>query len=178
MASSRNENQLEAFGTKLFSTVSQKNPTENIFLSPASIALAMSMCTVGARENTLQQMLKTLQVSSTDELEKRAGELMSIFKCVSTDSKVALHLANRLYAQKAYRLRDEYLTTIQDSFSADIQLADFANEGSKVAATINAWVEEQTKNLIKNLLQPNDIAADTRLVIINCIYFKVRLHFP
>ncbi|UJR12157.1 hypothetical protein I4U23_016334 [Adineta vaga] len=39
-------------------------------------------------------------------------------------------------------------------------------------ATINTWVEDQTNRLIKNLLSPSDIRANTRLIIINCIYFK------
>jgi len=41
----------EQFGLKLYSTVSQNKKNENIFLSPASISLAMSMCTVGARQD-------------------------------------------------------------------------------------------------------------------------------
>jgi serine protease inhibitor len=40
---------------------------------------------------------------------------------------------------------------------------------------INAWVEDQTNNLIRNLLSSNDITPDTRLVLINCIYFKVNI---
>ncbi|CAF3560213.1 unnamed protein product, partial [Rotaria sp. Silwood2] len=43
----------EHFGHKLYSTVSKNNKDQNVFLSPASIALAMSMCTVGARKETL-----------------------------------------------------------------------------------------------------------------------------
>src|SRR5262249_7751424 len=35
-----------------------------------------------------------------------------------------------------------------------------------------AWVEEQTKNKIKELLKPGILNADTRLVLTNAIYFK------
>ncbi|CAF5162937.1 unnamed protein product, partial [Rotaria sp. Silwood1] len=49
----------EQFGLKLYSTVSQNKKNENIFVSPASISLAMSMCTVGAQQEILNQMLKT-----------------------------------------------------------------------------------------------------------------------
>ncbi|CAF3790059.1 unnamed protein product [Rotaria sp. Silwood1] len=49
----------EQFGLKIYSTVSQNKKNENIFVSPASISLAMSMCTVGAQQEILNQMLKT-----------------------------------------------------------------------------------------------------------------------
>ena len=98
---------------------------------------------------------------------------MQVFTAASQDKVVQLKLANRLYAQKAYKLQEDYLKLIQSSFAADIQLADFASEGAEVVRTINAWVEEQTNKLIKNLLSPSDVNSDTRLIIINCIYFKV-----
>jgi serpin B len=37
---------------------------------------------------------------------------------------------------------------------------------------INAWVEKQTKDKIKDLLQPGVLDVDTRLVLTNAIYFK------
>jgi serine protease inhibitor len=114
----------EHFGAQLFSTISQQNNGQNVFLSPASIALAVSMCTVGAGHETLQQMLNVFKVSSTKELTNTAGQVMQIFSFAdqdksstneSTDSDASegmvyytqqysiplqLQLANRLYAFK------------------------------------------------------------------------------
>ena len=165
----------EHFESKLYSTVSQKQNGENIFLSPASIALAMSMCTVGARERTLNQMLHALEASSAEELIKTAEQVMRVFSIASQDKQVQLKLANRLYAQKAYKLQQDYLKLVQSSFEADIKLEDFVNESTKVVQTINAWVEERTNKLIRDLLSPNDVNGDTRLIIVNCIYFKVNI---
>jgi len=165
----------EHFGQKLYSTVSQNQNGQNVFLSPASIALAMSMCTVGAREKTLQQMLNALEASTNEELIKTAEQVMRIFTIAGQDKQVQLKLANRLYAQKAYELQQDYLSLVQKSFQADIQLEDFVNESAKVVQTINGWVEQQTNKLIRDLLSPTDITPDTRLILINCIYFKVNL---
>ncbi|CAF3923922.1 unnamed protein product, partial [Rotaria sp. Silwood1] len=106
--SSTNTN-FEHFGHKVYSTVSQNNNNQNVFLSPASIALAMAMCTVGARQETLDQMLRVLDASSTENLTKTAEKVMHIFSIVDNDKKVQLKLANRLYAQKAYKLQQDYL---------------------------------------------------------------------
>jgi serpin B len=165
----------EHFGQKLYSTVSQNKTGQNVFLSPASIALAMSMCTVGARNKTLQQMLNALESSTNEELVKTAEQVMQIFSIADQDKQVQLKLANRLYAQKAYELQKEYLNLVQSSFRADIKLEDFVNESAKAVQTINTWVEDQTNKLIRNLLSPNDVTPLTRLIIVNCIYFKVNI---
>jgi serpin B len=167
----------EHFGLKLYSTVSQNKNGENVFLSPASIALAMSMCTVGARENTLKQMLNALEASSNEELIKTAEQVMQIFSIADQDKQIQLKLANRLYAQKAYELRQEYLKLVQSSFQADIKLEDFIKESAKVLQTINSWVEDRTNKLIRNLLLPEDVTPNTRLILVNCIYFKVNINF-
>jgi len=163
----------EHFGHKLYSTVSQSKNGQNVFLSPASIALAMSMCTVGAREKTLQQMLTTLEASTNEQLTQTAEQVMRIFSIADQDKQIQLKLANRLYAQKGYQLQQDYLKLVQSSFKADIKLEDFVKESAKVIQTINVWVEEQTNKLIRNLLSPDDVRPDTRLIIVNCIYFKV-----
>ncbi|CAF1065244.1 unnamed protein product [Rotaria sordida] len=162
----------EQFGLKLYSTVSQNKKNENIFLSPASISLAMSMCSVGAQQETLSQMLQTFEVSSRNQLIQTAEQIMHIFSIANQDKQVQLKLANRLYAQKAYQLQEEYLKILQNSFKADIKLEDFENEGAQAVQRINAWVEQQTNNLIRNLLSIRDVPPETRLIIINSIYFK------
>jgi len=173
LSSYASANGFEQFGQNLYSVVSKNSANKNVFLSPASIALAMSMCTIGARNQTLQQMLKALGASTDQQLIESAEQVMRIFSVASQDKQIQLKLANRLYAQKAYELQKTYVKTVQHSFQADIQLADFVHEASQVVETINHWVEEQTNKLIKNLLSPNDVSPDTRLILINCIYFKV-----
>ncbi|CAF1395284.1 unnamed protein product [Rotaria sordida] len=88
------------------------------------------------------------------------------------NKQVQLKLANRLYAQKAYQLQEEYLKIVQNSFKADIKQKDFENEGAQAVQRINAWVEQQTNNLIRDLLSIKDVTFETKLIIINSIYFK------
>ncbi|CAF3826871.1 unnamed protein product [Rotaria sp. Silwood1] len=162
----------EEFDLKLYSTLSQNKKNENVFFSPASISLAMSMCAVGAQQETLHQMLKTFEVSSRNQLIETAEQMMHIFSIANQDKQVQLKLANRLYAQKAYQLQEEYLKIVQNSFKADIKLEDFENESAQAVQRINAWVEQQTNKLIRNLLSTKDITPETRLILINSIYFK------
>lgn len=87
----------EHFAIKLFSQVNQQNNGKNIFLSPISIALAISMCTIGARNETLQQMLNVLGTSSIQQLTKLSEQAMQVFSNANKDRQLLLKLANRLY---------------------------------------------------------------------------------
>ncbi|CAF1174276.1 unnamed protein product [Rotaria sp. Silwood1] len=64
------------------------------------------------------------------------------------------------------------IKTEKINFTADIKLEDFENESAQAVQRINAWVEQQTNKLIRNLLSTKDITPETRLILINSIYFK------
>ena len=49
---------------------------------------------------------------------------------------------------------------------------DFRNQPEPTRLRINAWVEEQTRQRIKDLLPPGSVDPLTRLVLTNAIYFK------
>jgi serpin B len=88
------------------------------------------------------------------------------------DKPVELNIANALWAEKAFTFRKEYLESIQSSYDGGLRQVDFRHAPEAARKTINSWVEEQTKDRIKDLLGPGMIATDTRLVLTNAIYFK------
>ena len=50
---------------------------------------------------------------------------------------------------------------------------DFGANGPAIARDINTWVEQVTKNKIKDLISPDLLDALTRMVLVNAVYFKV-----
>ncbi|CAF1562847.1 unnamed protein product, partial [Didymodactylos carnosus] len=62
----------EIFGLQLFRELS-KTTKENIFISPASISMALSMATLGASQRTLSQLLQVLNVTSIDDINCRSA---------------------------------------------------------------------------------------------------------
>ncbi|CAF1095398.1 unnamed protein product [Didymodactylos carnosus] len=169
--SSTQDGGFEQFGLNLYNVV-RESSSSNIFLSPASIALAMAMCTAGAKHGTLEQMLKALNSKSIDELNKASKGVMQVILSADSGNFIKLKLANRLFAQKDYKINVEYQSLLEKSYSAGIEEVDFNNNGPLVVKDINKWVEDQTNKLIKDLLSQNDVNSDTRLILVNCIYFK------
>lgn len=57
-------------------------------------------------------------------------------------------------------------------FSDRIEQLNFADEPEQCTKHINHFVEEVTKNNIKNIIPPGKITSMTEIVIANAVYFK------
>jgi serpin B len=125
----------------------------------------------GARGETAAQMKRVLQLHG--EPAALAASHESVLRSWASRSTAALDLrvANRLFGAAGLTLEDAFASLTRDRFLAPIERLDFAAaEASR--ARINRWVEEQTKERIKQLLLPRSITPDTRLVLVNALYFK------
>jgi serine protease inhibitor len=84
-----------------------------------------------------------------------------------------VRVANALWAEKAYPFRKSYLDTISKYYGTQgAYPVDFRNEPEAVRKRINAWVEKQTRDRIKDLIPLKAVDKLTRLVVTNAIYFK------
>lgn len=57
-------------------------------------------------------------------------------------------------------------------FNESIETLDFGADPEKSRLQINRFVEEATKENIKNLLTPGSISGDTTVVLANAAFFK------
>ena len=89
-----------------------------------------------------------------------------------------LHIANRLWGQSGHPFQEMFLKTTKDNYGAGIQPLDFKTDTEAARQTINRWVEEQTKDKIKELIAKKVLTATTRLVLTNAIYFKSAWEHP
>jgi serpin B len=144
----------------------------NLFFSPYSISTALAMTYVGARNETAAQMSKTLHFTlEPKKLHPAFRNLMLLHKGGSK-AGYQLNLANALWGQKDFGFLPDFLDATKTNYGAGLHEVDFKNRGEEARRTINAWVEKQTNNKIKDLLQREDIKPDVRLVLTNAIYFK------
>jgi len=150
-----------------------KGAEGNLFLSPYSISTALAMTSAGARGETADQMAKVLCLPASGEAVHGAyGALQNDLNAAGEGGAFELAVANRLWGQKGYRFLPEFLKLLEADYGAGIETLDFAKETEAARKTINAWVEKQTRDKIKDLLKPGILNEMTRLVLTNAIYFK------
>ena len=145
----------------------------NIFFSPYSISTALAMTYAGARGNTEKQMARTLRFSLDQKhLHPAFAEFESKLNKLQKCSEVKLSIANSLWPQQDYKFLDEYLHLIKQYYGISITPVDYKRAHEAARQMINRWVEDNTQDKIKNLIQPGILDALTRLVLVNAIYFK------
>jgi serpin B len=150
-----------------------KNTNGNLFFSPYSISTALAMTYAGARENTAKQMEEVLHFpSGQNKVHPAFGRLETLLNEIQTQGDIQLNVANSLWPQQGYPFLEEYLALVKKYYGVVITPLDYQRAAEKARKIINQWVEEKTKDKIKNLIQPGVLDAVTRLVLVNAIYFK------
>ncbi len=160
---------------------------ENLFFSPYSMFTALGMTYAGARGNTQDQMAQTMSLpTSAAGLKKlditrkpvsptafaqQCGGLIKNLNAAGAGGKYELTIANALWGQMKESFVPDYLKLVETEYGGKLDRVDFA-QPAQAAGQINAWVGEQTRGQITNLIDPNSLGRDTSLVLTNAIYFK------
>ena len=146
----------------------------NLFFSPFSLSSALAMTAAGAKGETSREMIQTLHLpegKSTHASFRKLNE--SINGAENEPARpYALLTANALWSQKGDHFLAEFLTTARDDYDAGLNEVDFRGDTEGARKTINAWVEEKTREKIKELIGQSVLKPATALVLTNAIYFK------
>jgi len=171
------QNNQQAEGNTKFATLLYhqiKSEPTNVFYSPFSISSALAMTYAGAKGETLNQMSKTLFFPiDQNELHNNFNLLITSLLNNDTDG-IKLKIANSLWLQENLKISDQFISTNEKYYNAGIMPLDFISDPEKSRITINNWVEKNTNDKITNLLPDGSIHSETRMVLVNAIYFKGR----
>ena len=166
-----------AFAIDFFKQASK--PSENVIFSPYSISAAFALTYAGAVGDTASQMQKALHwTGPAYQVASEFAALNKILQGTQKEGVVQLSIANALWPQKGYNFQRDYLSLLEQTFNTSLLEADYAKQPETERSRINQWVEQQTKNRIKDLMPPNSINRLTRLVLANAIYFKADWQAP
>src|SRR4051794_27097503 len=138
----------------------------NVFFSPYSVRTALAMAATGAKGNTRDQMVKALHLPEDKMLA--SGDIGRYYAHPRKDFE--LSVANALWGRKGFPWRAEWLSTQNERFGAGFNEADFAANPDGERERINKWVEEKTRDRIKELLKEGQITTSTTMVLTNAIY--------
>jgi serpin B len=165
------------FAFDLYHQLGQK--PGNKFFSPYSISTALGMTYAGARGNTAKEMAQTLHFTLDNErLHPAFGELIRKINGADKKRNYELDVANSLWGAEGLSLEPKFLRITQIDYQAGFKSADFANNPEGERQIINGWVEGKTNKKIEDLIPKGLITGNTRLVLVNAIYFKADWDMP
>lgn len=162
------------FGFKLFSQIYRQQRDRNLFISPTSVAIALSMTYNGAAGETQQAMARTLALEgmSLEAVNQANLALKSTLETV--DENVKLTIANGLWARSGSDLNPDFVQMTKQFYQAEVSELDFSHPSAP--GTVNAWVDRQTNGKISELV--DRLSPETQLLLVNAIYFKGKWSQP
>lgn len=157
------------FGFNSIKILAKEEGNKNVFISPSSIALALSMVYNGANGETKNAMQKTLQFQNLSIATINQESLGLINSLKNPDPQVELSVANSVWAKIGADFKKDFLNTVASYFNATISNLDFSDPNA--AKTINAWVSKNTQGKIPSIVS-FPIPGDLVMYLINAVYFK------
>ncbi|XP_023172122.2 antichymotrypsin-2-like [Drosophila hydei] len=161
---------LDTFSRDFYDKLVHSSPDKNLICSPLSVQICGGMLRMGVKDDseTSRQLDAGLKFSSTDVNELADGfhNALKYYQHYNV-----LRMANKVYIMDSYNLLQSFSEVLTQKFLSTPEHIDFRN-AKKSADTINGWVEAQTNNLLKDLVSSDSFSSETRLVLINALYFK------
>ncbi len=146
----------------------------NVALSPASISQALAMVFPGARGMTASQIARSLDFRLPPARLGAAFNAADRSLANVNGPDVTVNVANALYGQSGQRFRQAFLGVLARDYGAGLRTVDFQRDPAGARSDINAWVSDQTRGKIPELLGPGDVDPSTRLMLVDAVYLKAR----
>src|SRR3954451_23212550 len=133
--SERSKNQIDnrltaatsRFSFKLYDQLLKRRTSNNTFVSPASVMLALAMTYNGAEGTTQQAMARTLELEgmTLEDVNRAFADLKSAL--APADPKVQLKIANSLWVRNGFVLNPDSIARNKQHYAAEIASLNFAD---------------------------------------------------
>ncbi len=152
---------------------------DGLFFSPYSISVALAMTYAGAENQTETQMADTLHFTLPEERLHPAFNAVNLALNARGQGAAGqdgegfrLNVVNSIWGQVGYPFLESFLDVLAVNYAAGLRLLDFVAAADASRVVINDWVELQTEDRIQDLLPEGSITTDTRMVLVNAVYFN------
>lgn len=157
-----------AFGLDLFHDLGRT--PGNVAISPLSLESALALTWAGAKGDTEKELRTVLHLEG--EPAEVGAQLAALSASLRAgDRGVRVDIANRLFGERTYAFQEPYLALARDRFAAPLDGLDFKRHPEAARRAINGWVLGKTEGRIKDLVPEGGVTDQTRLALVNAIYF-------
>lgn len=159
----------QSFSFNVFKNTVEADDSENIFISPLSISVALGMTMNGAEGETYERMKQTLAFEGLDMDGINSGYRSLIELLTTVDPKVKMQIANSVWSKEGFEVEEDFSKKLEEYFDAQATELDFSDPRSP--EIINEWVSDNTNGLIEKIIE-GQIPSEMVMYLINAIYFK------
>lgn len=158
---------LAAFGLELLQKT-RETEKKSVFVSPLSVALALSMTANGADGETLAQFQEVLGGGADlVELNGACVRLMQDYQSLTGSTKCSI--ANSLWVDPDGQIKDDFVGKCRGIFDAQVFQGELSAPG--IVDDLNRWVSDHTNKMIPKIIdQPFD--KSTACLLVNALYLK------
>ncbi|NXQ33384.1 A1AF antiproteinase, partial [Alaudala cheleensis] len=165
------------FACCFYKEISARENNKNVFLSPLSISTAFAMLTLGARSETLTQILRVLcfnpqQISESD-IHEGYRQLMQMVN--RRNGGLQLNMGNVLFVLDQLKPQERFLSNLRNFYEGEAYPMNF-KKSSQAQLKINEYVARRTNGKIKDLI--NNLDPLTEILLISYIYFNAEWEKP
>ncbi|MHB1457371.1 MAG: serpin family protein [Armatimonadota bacterium] len=159
------------FAFKLFSKLNDDEKLKrNVFVSPASISLALTMTLNGASGKTAESMSKVLELENMQLEEINKGNANIMKSLENGDPRVEMSIANSLWLSKDGDFKRDFLSRTVKAYQAEVDTLDFTSPGA--SPRVNRWANKATRGYIRDIVAPSSFDDATAMLLVNAIYFN------
>jgi serpin B len=147
--------------------------TANVVFSPHSIFAALAMTAAGARGESAAQIARALRPDEPPEQLAGSFALLEERLAAARDASpgLTLAIANSLWPQRGFAIRPAFAELIRARFRGEVAPLDYAGQTEEARLAINRWVAQRTADRIQDLIPPGALDKDTRLALVNAVFF-------
>jgi serine protease inhibitor len=158
------------FAFNFFRELVAEGTNKNLFISPLSISLALTMIYNGAEGTTRDAMAKTLNFGNMNLEEVSQAYLNLIESLENVDQAVKLLIGNSVWMKSEFEplVKASFTGRITTWYNGEMFTRDFGNP--QTISEINGWVDKSTEGKIQEIIK--EIDPELVMLLINAIYFK------
>ncbi|EDO35632.1 predicted protein [Nematostella vectensis] len=160
------------FALRILQSLS-KSSASNVFFSPLSMSMALGLVYLGSRGTTAIQIANIFGWKES-EFEETHRTFKQFHEALLTSDLGygEIQLVNKIWGHDEFEILEEFLHGTREFYHSEMAQVDFVNKAFDARKEVNAWVHQQTKGNIKELIPHGVINSLTRLIIVNAVYFK------
>ncbi|XP_073466824.1 serine protease inhibitor A3K-like [Aquarana catesbeiana] len=160
------------FAVRIYQQISShsERPQPNLFISPISIYITLSMLALGAQGKTREEILDTLGLDGTKtDMGLHEGNKKILQELQQQSKDMAFKLGNEIFLRKGGAYLPQFRLYLADYYNTAIQTISFSDpEAAK--RTINNIVSDRTDQKIQNMVSRLD--WKTSMVLVDYAVFQ------